>query len=401
MPTLTDYHEFAGRHWETGTVRNFLAYRGHTAPHTGQPYTEALLMGVSGGAVMGYFPFIYEGVDPMCRILTRNTFDPLNTLLARLGIVQTILQTSLPARGVANLVDTLDSGLPAIAWADAYSLPYNAPRPADAMWAMYPLLVYGYDETRDIVHLADRAAVPLTITTAQLHTARARIKKDKFRLLTLGAPNPDKLASAVQAGIWDCIKLYTETPPKGSCNNFGLQAYRFWAEQLTRPKARLSWERIFPAGRPMFAALVTAFEDTNVSSRAPRADRDAHAEFLDEASIILNRPPLREAARHFRRAGEAWDALSLALLPDEIPPFRETRENMLRRAQLFIEQGNDSLDERIALKDRFAALFKEMETNFPLDPPGAASFREILAQQVMRLHDVESEAVAALRDAMG
>ena len=35
MPTLTDYDQFAGTHWETGTVRNFLAYRGARAPHTG------------------------------------------------------------------------------------------------------------------------------------------------------------------------------------------------------------------------------------------------------------------------------------------------------------------------------------------------------------------------------
>ena len=56
MIKLNAYNHFAGRHWETGSVRNFYAYRGVNAPHTGQPYSEALLMGVSGGIVMGYFP---------------------------------------------------------------------------------------------------------------------------------------------------------------------------------------------------------------------------------------------------------------------------------------------------------------------------------------------------------
>ena len=85
MPKLNNYHHFDGLHWETGSVRNFYAYRGVKAPHTGQPYSEALLLGISGGIVMGYFSFAYEGYDPHARILTRNTFDPLDTLLHRLG----------------------------------------------------------------------------------------------------------------------------------------------------------------------------------------------------------------------------------------------------------------------------------------------------------------------------
>ncbi len=125
MTVLQDYKQFAGLHWETGTVRNFLDYSGVTAPHTNEPYSEALLMGVSGGAVMGYFLFAYEGYDPMARILTRNTFDPLDRLLERPGVVQNRLHTSSADKGRANLVDTLNSGIPAIVWADLWSLPYN------------------------------------------------------------------------------------------------------------------------------------------------------------------------------------------------------------------------------------------------------------------------------------
>jgi len=32
MPTLTRYRQFDGRHWETGSVHNVLAYRGVKAP---------------------------------------------------------------------------------------------------------------------------------------------------------------------------------------------------------------------------------------------------------------------------------------------------------------------------------------------------------------------------------
>ena len=102
MPTLTDYAQFHGRHWETGSVANHLAYQGITAPHTNAPYSEAFLLGVSGGLAFGYFTFHYEGHDPQCNLLTRNTFDPLGTMLSRLGIVQTVLRTGKPDTAVAH-----------------------------------------------------------------------------------------------------------------------------------------------------------------------------------------------------------------------------------------------------------------------------------------------------------
>jgi len=84
MPKLQGYQHFDGRHYETGTVQNYLAYRGVKAPHTGKPYSEAMLMGISGGVLMGYFSFAYKGYDPHVAILSRNTFNPLDTLLTRL-----------------------------------------------------------------------------------------------------------------------------------------------------------------------------------------------------------------------------------------------------------------------------------------------------------------------------
>ena len=49
MAVLKGYRHFEGRHWITGPIANVLAYQGARAPYTGKPYSEALLMGVSGG----------------------------------------------------------------------------------------------------------------------------------------------------------------------------------------------------------------------------------------------------------------------------------------------------------------------------------------------------------------
>ena len=403
MTILPNYQLFDGRHWETGTIANFFAYRGVRAPHTGRPFSEALLMGISGGAVMGYFSFAYEGYEPMARILTRNTFDPWDTLLSRLGVIQNVMQTAKPEVAARHLAEALEEGTPAIVWADMWSLPYNALAWDKGMWAMFPILVYGIDEVADRVLIADRAKVGLTVSTAELAAARGRAKNNKHRLITLEAPDPSKLAAAVSAGIWDSIRLYTEAPPKGSKNNFGLAAFRWWAELLTRPKARMSWEREFPAGPKMLAGLTSAFTDIAVFGKADddHADRLLFAGFLDEAADILSRPRLGEAAILFRRAAEEWAMLTQRLLPDEVAPFYETRELIRRRHLAFLDRGNAATVEMNDIDARLAAIRAMMANEWPLTQAEVEALRAGIAEQLMIIHDVEAKAVEIIKSAMG
>lgn len=401
MPKLNNYHQFNGRHWETGSIHNHLAHRGWKAPHTGQPYSEAFLLGVSGGITFGYFTFVYKGVDPQANILTRNTFSPIDTMLSRLGVVQHRLQTSKPEKAVQNLVETLDEGVAPIVWADVWSLSYNQ-MPDNGMWLNWPIVVFGYDTAVNTAWIADRASVPFCIPANELDKARARIKKDKFRLLTLDPPHPAKLAGAATAGIWDCIKLFTEKPPKGSKNNFGLAAYRFWAKQLTHPKQRLSWAKVFPPGIPMYAGLTFAYTMAFHFGKGTdgTADRMLYAQFLDETAVLLNKPALTDTAVQFRKAGDAWQKLAAALLPENIPPFGEVRQLMDKKHALFIEQGAEAANEILAINGRLNQLRQQMASNFPLTDAETETFRQQLADAVMDVHDAEETAVAALKDAM-
>lgn len=400
MPKLNNYTQFDGLHWETGTVRNALAYQGVTAPHTGKPFSEAMLMGISGGAVMGYFTFMYEGHDPHAKVLTRNTFDPWTRMLSRLGVVQSVMHTSKDNKAVQNLVETLEEGVPAIVWADMYTLPYNALGENAQMWAMFPILLYAYEKGGE-AHIADRAFVPLTVEADVLHQARARVKKDKFRVITLDPPDMEKLATAVHAGIWDCINLFTEKPPKGSKNNFGLAAYNHWAKLLTKPKTRQSWEKLMPTGRPYLAALMSQYSDINHFGKNSPAERDVYADFLEEAAVLLEKPTLNEAATLFRRSCEAWGDLSQTLLPDDIDLFAQCRRAMDAHHQLFLQEGNGSTEQRRQLAKQWEEFKVEADKNFPLDSDQVAAHRERIANGVMTIHDLEAEAVDVMKDAMG
>lgn len=397
MPILDHYNAFDGRHWETGSVANYYRAIGLAAPHTGRPPSEALLMGVSGGAVMGYFFFAYEGYDPQVRILTRNTFDPWDRMLSRLGVVQHVRQTANATKGAANLVEILENGIPALVWADVFSLPYNDLSEDAGMWAMMPLIVYGYDETAGEVRIADRARVGLTVTPEKLQQARGRVKKDKFRVLTLEPPRWEKLPAAVTAGIHDSLRLYLEKPPKGSPKNFGFKAFEHWLKILRSPKGRDSWINLLPDGNTLTAGLMSTVSDIEHFGKAGHAERDLFARFLDEATVILERPALNEVAAIFQRAAAAWDELAAALLPEDIAGLGEIRTLMGRHHELFLDFGGDSQEERQALRARITALRGELAAAFPLDESGRLAFQERIAAAVAVVRDLETSAVQQLQ----
>src|SRR6185436_18941429 len=124
------------------------------APHTGQPYSEALLLGISGGIAFGYFTFEYKGYLPHVAMLTRNTFSPFSTMLERLGIAQDVQQTSKPDIAEKNLQDIFASGLYPLVWADHFSLPYNNLPSDAAMWGMLPR--FAIESDGKSVTVADR-----------------------------------------------------------------------------------------------------------------------------------------------------------------------------------------------------------------------------------------------------
>lgn len=249
-PTST---EFAGRHYETGNLANALAARGALAPHTGQPYTEALLLGISGGIALGYFVFEYKGHLPHLALLTRNTFDPLETIFDRLALPREVQQTTNPAQAEANLTAALEAGHAPLVWADMLSLPYlGAGRQTDN-WAMIPLVVLAREG--DDYWVADRARRALRVPAAALAEARGRVKQDRYRLLTLDPPDAGRVAAALHKGLWQCLSLFTEAPPKGAKDNFGFAAYARWAHLLTNTRHKHSWARLFAPGARLYQAL--------------------------------------------------------------------------------------------------------------------------------------------------
>ncbi len=400
MPTLSNFTQFEGRYWDTAAIRNVLDYQGVKAPHTGQPYSEAMLLGISGGVTFGYFTFHYQGYDPQVNLLTRNTFAPMETIFDRLKIPRDLRRSASADKGRQHLLDALEEGCAPIASPDGSLLPYNAIAYDEANWHTMPLVIYGYEPELGEAYISDRSRVSLTVSVDDLDKARGRIKKERHALTLLGAPDESMLAAAIRGGINDCLKLMTEKPPKGSAKNFGLRALQNWADMLEKT-SRGSWAKEYPSGRPLLAALTSAYTFLGPAfGKTVQAERDIYADFLDEAAQILEQTALTDAAAQYRAAGEAWAALLDSLLPKQVPMLGDAREAIDRKTDLFIESGAAYLDEIIAQRDRLDSLKSEAERHFPLSDGEIADLRANIREQVLQVREAEEAAVAALKGAI-
>lgn len=395
---------FAGRHWETGSIHNALALQGFLAPHTGKPFSEALLLGVSGGITFGYFTFEYAGHLPHLALLTRNTFDPFPTILERLGIAQDIRQTNKAETAEGNLIEALESGLFPILWADRFSLPYNDLGYSSSMWGMFPLLAVAMEGKEILV--ADRSSRPLHVSMDNLTKARGRVKEDRYRLITLDTPQPAKLTAAVSKGIYQCLQLFTEKPPKGAAHNFGFAAYQRLADMLVNTRNKQSWERFFAPGVRMYHALAGAMGQPGAYSwvqtwgSGPGAERGVYADFLDEAAVILKKPALNDVAEQFRESHSLWCEFAEALLPNNLPLLGESKDLLQREHYLFIQQGESALGEIKSINARMNELLVLAETGFPLSQSAAADFRAHLREMLLKISEVEQRAVDHLQRAV-
>lgn len=400
MPTLPNFTQFEGRYWDTAAIRNALDYQGVKAPHTGEPYTEAMLLGISGGVTFGYFTFHYKGYDPQVNLLTRNTFDPMERIFDRMKLPRDLRQSASPDKGRQNLIKALEEGYAPVASPDMWLLPYNALPYDEGMWGGMPLVIYGYEPDIGQAYISDRSRVGLTVSTEDLDQARSRIKKERQRLILLGAPDDASLAGAIRQGLADCAALMTEKPPKGSARNFGLKALQHWADMLQKT-SKGSWAKEYATGRPLLAALTTAYTFMGPAfGKTVQAERDVYADFLEEAAQVLNTTVLEGVAGLYRAAGQAWQSLHGSLLPEGMPMLGEAREAIDRKTALFIESGAAQLDEIIAERDRLESLKSQSESDFPLTGDDIGDLRATLRDQVLKVLEAEEAAVLALKAAI-
>jgi hypothetical protein len=398
-PTTIPWH-FPGSVPGATAFRVIATAAGHRSPRTGQPLSEAMTYGLAGGIGIGVFSFFYEKEDVATfflagRHLWHDHQAYLSNALTRLGLAPQIRESGTAKAAAAALREVLSDGRPCVAWVDMALLPHRSLPESWAGGAYHVVTVYRIDDGTTLI--GDLTDEPVPIPEGVLTAARGRIKKDRYRLLTVGpSGGPVDLVASIRDGLRACQRGLTgEGGVKSAKANFSLTALERWADRLGDAGGKDSWERVFAPGKRLWSGLVSILRCVEYWGTGGGLGRPLFAEFLTEAADVLKDARLRALAGRYADLGRQWSELAQAALPKDVPAFHEACEEYARIAEL-TNSGGDPGEIRTAW-ERLDALERQASTSFPLSEQDAAALRGHLHRRVRSLAQGEVAAHADLQ----
>jgi hypothetical protein len=403
--TVTPPDPAAGWHFPgnipaTTALRVVVTHAGLRAPHTGLPYSEAMLFGIAGGIGAGIFSFVYDKADFASFFIAgrHNWQDDAgysNDAFRRLGVTPKIRNTAGAKVAAGHLKDALAEG-PCVAWVDMVHLPHRGLPAIFNGGGYHVITVHRIDEEAGTATIGDLADEPITMALDDLARARGRIKKQQNRLLSVAeAPGSRDLTAMVREGLKSC---HEGRPGIGAkvMVNFTLEAFRVWGHRMQGSRDKESWERIFPRGGRLWRGLTSIHDHIEHHGTGGGLCRLIFAEFLSEAAEATGNGALRDLAGQYQELGRRWSELAEAALPDSVPAFREAKQLMASRSELITAGGGKAAEEARETWGRLDELAAEARQEFPLSEAECRELRADLQVRIRSLYDVEIAAQRAL-----
>lgn len=384
---LKEFSHFGGRHCETVSLKKVLDYNG--AGYRGLSFSEEMLLGLGGGLGFIYW---YMKRMPAPFIGTRYSSRHENFLVSicrRIGLKAEVMETGSAKKGYGELKAVLGAGQPAICYGDMAYLPYFAV-PETAHFGGHAFVVFGLDEESDEVYISDRGMNPVTITIEELQRARGS-KFPPFparhRILKIKCPSKieiESMKSSIETGIKDCCDSMLKSPVR----NLGLAGIQKWADAVVK------WPLQFK-GLNLFGCLFNTFLYIETAGTGRSAFRTMYAKFLEEASSVVDKPALGEAAEMFGESGKVWSEIANAALPDDWPALRRTRELLIEKNRLFEAQQPGALERMNQINAELDNLMKQAAEE--LQDKNPAPLLASLRQKIMECYAIEQKAFQILR----
>jgi hypothetical protein len=391
---------FPGNVPATTALRILLTHHGVRAPHTGEPFSEAMLFGIAGGIGIGVFSFYYEREDfASFYIAGRQQWHDdaayLQDALALFGIKPVIRETAGAKAAEQQLREALAQSDPCVAWVDMAELPHRALPSMMSGSGYHVVVVYGINDTEGTALIGDLTDDPISLPMADLARSRARIKKQKHRLLSIASANAKReLGELVRAGLRRCHHGLQHPTLPGMKNNAKLEALRVWAQRMHGSKEKESWERLFRPGINLWRGLCWVYDFIECYGTGGGLCRPLFAEFLNEAAEALGQPELAALSEQYAELGRRWSELADAALPDDVPALRAAKELRLRKSEL-LHDGAPAEEVR-AVWQRLGELSQQASERFPLSDAECAELRAQLQTRILALYEGEVAGQAAI-----
>jgi hypothetical protein len=395
-PQGNSIRHFPGIHPETTALRIL-------ATHAGLPdVTEETALAAGGGLGAGVFAFHYEKEGFSSLFLAgRNGWEDgrpfMESGARRLGLEPTIVETGSQRSAAAQLMEALERG-PVAVWVDSVSLPYRAAPQLHEGGGYHVIVVYAIDGDEALV--ADLFEEPVRIATTDLARARARIAKQKHRLLSVAAatgrgPTRDVAAAEREGLAAGAERLATE--PR---RNFSLAAFEDLARRMHGSTAADSWSRVFPRGRLLWTGLSSLHRFVETYFTGGGLLRPMGARAIAETASRSGDGALAGVAARYERLGSAWADLANAALPEAVPLLGRTRRIQEQMTQASSRRGIDAAPHVRAAWGHLDELAAEAERDFPLGEAETDRLLAELAERLRAIHAQEVDALSELRAAL-
>lgn len=362
---------------------------------------EPLALVIGGGIGMGVFQFHYakEGVSSFF-IAGRHRWEDdagfLMDALRRSGLEPIVNETGSARAAERQLRTALSEGGPAVAWVDAAELETRALPGGYRGGAYHVVVIRALDDERSVAVIDDLADESFQIPMETLARARARIAKDRNRLLWVApgaSASPTVLPDAIRGGLRATVAGLRAPRSRA----FGLEALTDWSRRL-QGGGKDGWDAVFPAGERLWVGLEAIRLHIAHYGSGGGLLRPAFAAGLRLAADTIDTPALRAVAQVYDELGRAWSDLAAAALPSGVPAFRQTARLQDLRAARYRAAGPAALEDLHAAWQATTKVRAEVAGCWPLDEDLTDALKHDLADRVQALAAAERDALAALGD---
>jgi hypothetical protein len=403
MPKIEGYSQFGGIHWESAAIRNVLTYVGAKNPHTGAPFTEAMIFGLAGGIGAGYaccpsIPRDTRGsgvaIAGRAHVVSTNEVYA-RTVMTRLGGEVRITESTSEKKAFKNLVEEIASGTPPLIHSSRALIPYEKQIVPAINWWSYGAVVFDVDEARGTALVGDIAASAIEVPLDRLASSRGQTCTHKNRTIALLPPKKigplkDACLAALRETIAGQRKPYIKT--------YSLIGLAEWPKHATSKTDPKGWHKILPGG-----LLYLGLRDLYISIETDTGGglyRPLFADFLDEAAAITGRKALTKVAELARENAAMWTDIAVAQLPNAVKPLKKTREALNKRRDAYVNKGVKGLAEVEKQNVELAKLSAECVAEFPLNQSDTDAMLASFVPKIEAIVAAEWKLIEALESAV-